>query len=182
MHGRDGRAGARRPSRADHATATPRHRAVALQPSTQAIGEVGLPLRTAHRRSSSDSDRAASSPLPSTVSRYEGSVAASVTPAFAAVLLTGTPCGPTRGSRGASTDDRGQRAEGLADRRDDERSRRGARPPRGTLAATGLPMLAPSTTASTAASGDRDDRASRAAPIFAPMCTMSAPTVIHAAA
>ena len=36
--------------------------------------------------------------------------------------------------------------------------------------------------ASTATSGERDERARRVAPIFAPRCTTSPPTVIHATA
>nr|WP_255522528.1 hypothetical protein [Blastococcus sp. TML/C7B] len=85
-------AASRSPSR------TPVHVAFALQPSTQAIGSRSVRWGKAARSASVSSSRSG----PSTTSRYPGPT--SVTPAARAVCRTGSPCGPTPGCRGASSE------------------------------------------------------------------------------
>ena len=80
-------------------TRTPCQVLFTLQPSTQAIGSDASCTGSAPRSSSERLSRRRT--RPSTTRRYAGSRAAASTCASAAVRLTGNPCGPVSGRRGA---------------------------------------------------------------------------------
>src|SRR5258705_6325039 len=80
-------------------TRTPVQVPVALQPSTHAIGRLAVDCGMA---ASSARGKRSRPDGPRTVNWKAGSRAAVTTPAAIAELLTGSPCGPKLGRRGAS--------------------------------------------------------------------------------